>query len=199
MIRRFCGTVDYVIKSVKTVENGLKGSSMGKKNKQEKGEKTNVMRLLEQHKIPYLYHRLEDKDVTNGEEVAHLLGEDPRLVFKTLVTVGSRTKDHFVFVIPVAEELDLKKAAKAVGEKSIAMIKSKELLPLTGYIHGGCSPIGMKKSFVTIFDISAKDKEKIYFSGGKVGYQVEIAPADLPKILHVQYEDLVKEEMIKEE
>lgn len=166
---------------------------MGKKNKQEKGDKTNVMRLLEQHKIPYLQHTLDDCQVTSGVEVAQLLGENPDLVFKTLVTVGSRTKDHFVFVIPVAEELDLKKAAKAVGEKSIAMIKSKELLPLTGYVHGGCSPVGMKKNFVTTFDITGKDKEKIYFSGGKVGYQVEVAPKDLPKIIHIQYADLTKE------
>ncbi len=111
-------------------------------------EKTNVMRTLEQKKVPYTAHCYVETGETNGVKVAALLGEPPERVFKTLVTVG-KTGKNYVFVIPVAEELDLKKAAKAVGEKSIAMIKAKELLPLTGYVHGGCSPIGMKKFFRT--------------------------------------------------
>ena len=111
-------------------------------------EKTNVMRVLEQKKVPYKGHCYVDTDAVSGVEVAEVLGQDPAHVFKTLVTMG-KTKQNYVFVIPVARELDLKKAAKAVGEKSIEMVKSKDLLPLTGYIHGGCSPVGMKKFFKT--------------------------------------------------
>ena len=102
-------------------------------------------------------------------------------------------KAHYVFVVPVEKELDLKKAAKAVGEKSIDMVKSKELLPLTGYVHGGCSPIGMKKYFRTVIDVSAKEKDTIFFSAGKVGYQVEVAPADLEKMIKLEYGDIVTE------
>ncbi len=149
-------------------------------------EKTNVMRILEQKKIPYIAHSYVDTDAISGVEVAQVLGQNPAQVFKTLVTTGA-SKNHYVFMIGVAEELDLKKAAKCVGEKSIEMLKSKDLLPLTGYIHGGCSPIGMKKSFRTVLDESAKDFATIVFSAGKIGYQVELSPADLQKAVNYTY------------
>ena len=141
-------------------------------------DKTNVMRILDQKKITYISHNYESTGAISGVEVAQALNQDPDMVFKTLVTVG-KSKANYVFVVPVKKELDLKKAARAVGEKSIEMIKSKELLPLTGYIHGGCSPIGMKKQFVTTIDQSAADCERIIFSGGKIGYQVEMSLFDL--------------------
>ena len=134
-------------------------------------EKTNVMRILEQKKAKYESHCYADTDAVSGVEVAAVLGQNPDRVFKTLVTEG-HSKNHYVFMIPVEKELDLKKAAKAVGEKSVVMLKSKELLPLTGYIHGGCSPIGMKKRFVTTVGATAQKFEKIRFSAGKIGDQV---------------------------
>jgi len=152
-------------------------------------EKTNVMRLLEQKKIPYKSHTYVHSDAVSGAEVASVLGEDPAHVFKTLVTVG-KSRQNYVFVIPVEKELDLKKAAKAVGEKSIEMLKSKELLPLTGYIHGGCSPIGMKKFFKTTIDETVLQCETFFFSAGKIGYQVEVSPEDLGKIIRYQTADL---------
>ncbi len=152
-------------------------------------EKTNVMRLLDQKKIPYKSHTYSGQEAVSGEEVAAVLGQDPRKVFKTLVTVA-KSRQNYVFVIPVAEELDLKKAAKAVGEKSVEMLKAKELLPLTGYIHGGCSPIGMKKFFKTTIDTSVLTCETFCFSAGKIGYQVELAPGDLGRIIRYQTADL---------
>lgn len=149
-------------------------------------EKTNVMRVLDQKKIPYRHHCYIDTGAVAGTEVAKILGEDPDKVFKTLVTVGA-SKRYYVFVVPVEKELDLKKAAKAVGEKNIEMIKSKELLPLTGYIHGGCSPIGMKKFFTTTIDESARNFDTIMFSAGKIGYQVELSPSDLAKVIRFEY------------
>ena len=157
----------------------------------EKTEKTNVMRLLEQKGIPYTPHDYRASGAVGGTEVAAALDEDPARVFKTLVTQGA-SGGHYVFVIPVAEELDLKKAAKAVGEKSIAMLPQKELLPLTGYIHGGCSPIGMKKPFPTVLHQSAAERESIYVSAGKVGFQMEVAPADLQKMLPMRLADVIK-------
>ena len=157
----------------------------------EKTEKTNVMRLLEQKGIPYTPHDYRASGAVGGTEVAAALDEDPARVFKTLVTVGA-SGGHYVFVIPVAEELDLKKAAKAVGEKSIAMLPQKELLPLTGYLHGGCSPIGMKKPFPTVLHQSAAERESIYVSAGKVGFQAELAPADLQKMLPMRLADVIK-------
>ena len=159
---------------------------MGKKD-----EKTNVMRILEQKKIPYNSYNYLSTGAISGVEVAQVLGEDPDIVFKTLVTVG-KTKEHYVFVIPVEKELNLKKAAKSVGEKSIEMIKQKELLPLTGYVHGGCSPIGMKKQFTTTIDKSAERHEKIIFSAGKIGYQVEVAVCDLEHLLHCQFASVIE-------
>jgi len=158
-----------------------------------KAEKTNVMRILEQKKIAYKSYEYANTDAISGVEVAEVLGEDPNQVFKTLVTVAA-SKTNYVFMIPVHKELDLKKAAKAVGEKSIAMIKSKELLPLTGYIHGGCSPIGMKKQFRTVIDSSAEKFETILFSAGKIGYQVEVALLDLQKVVRVESAQIVVNE-----
>ena len=143
-----------------------------------KEEKTNVMRTLEQKKIAYTPHEYPADGPVDGVSVAAYLNQDPEQVFKTLVTKGAGG-GYYVFDIPVAENLDLKKAAKAVGEKSIAMIHQKELLPLTGYIHGGCSPVGMKKQFPTVFHETAEILDTITVSAGKIGYQVELAPSDL--------------------
>lgn len=151
--------------------------------------KTNAIRLLEQKKIPFTVHNYGDTGAVNGMEVAQVLGEDPERVFKTLVTVG-KSGEHYVFVVPVNRELDLKKAAHAAGEKSISMIKSKELLPLTGYIHGGCSPVGMKKLFKTFVDQSAENHQTIMVSGGKIGYQVEIAPGELARVVPFTFQDI---------
>ena len=154
-----------------------------------KQEKTNVMRLLEQQGVAYQSHCYEGSGAISGAEVAAVLGQDPARVFKTLVTEG-RSGQHYVFVIPVLQELDLKKAAAASGEKSIAMLKAKELLPLTGYIHGGCSPIGMKKPFPTFVDESAVLYDTILFSAGKIGFQVELAPDALEQLVGFQYAEL---------
>ena len=156
-----------------------------------KQEKTNAMRILDQKKIDYITHDYSDSGAIAGDDVAKTLGENPEEVFKTLVTVG-KTKQYYVFLVPVCKELNLKKAAKAVGEKNIEMIKAKELLPLTGYVHGGCSPIGMKKAFSTTIDASAKSLEKIYFSAGKIGYQVEVKVSDLDKIGIFKFEDITE-------
>lgn len=151
--------------------------------------KTNVMRVLDSKKLAY-NHYAYDNSTVNGVEVARLLGQDPDRVFKTLVTRG-KSGGYFVFMVPVAEELDLKKAANAVGEKSIAMVKSKELLGLTGYIHGGCSPIGMKKFFQTVIHQSAEDFDTIIFSGGKIGYQVEVSLEGLRKVIAFTTTDII--------
>ena len=148
-------------------------------------EKTNVMRVLDQKKIAYIPHYYDPEKV-DGMSVAAFSGQDPATVFKTLVTVGA-TKRNYVFVIPVCRELDLKKAAKAVGEKSIAMIRQAELLPLTGYIHGGCSPVGMKKQFKTVIDDSAQSLPAMLVSAGRIGAQVELSPADLAKLVRAEF------------
>ena len=153
-------------------------------------EKTNVMRILDQKKIPYNSYCYADTDALSGVEVAAVLNQNPDRVFKTLVTVAA-SKSYYVFLVPVEKELDLKKAAKSVGEKSISMIKAKELLPLTGYIHGGCSPIGMKKQFVTTVHSSASDFETILFSAGKIGYQVELSLQELKKAINFNLEDII--------
>lgn len=157
---------------------------------QKKEEKTNVMRILDAKKIKYVTHSYVDTPSTNGVEVANILGQDKADVFKTLVTVA-KSKANYIFVVPVEKELDLKKAAAIVGEKNIEMIKSKDLLPLTGYIHGACSPIGMKKFFKTIIDKSAKDRNKIIFSAGKIGYQIETNLLELSKVIKFELEDIV--------
>lgn len=153
-------------------------------------EKTNVMRILDKNKITYNKYFYGDSDAISGVEVAEYLNEDKNKVFKTLVTIGT-SKNYYVFVIPVAEELNLKKAAKVVGEKKIEMIKSKELLPVTGYLHGGCSPIGMKKQFKTVINETAKNYDTIIFSAGKIGYQVEMSLQDLAKIIKYKLADLI--------
>ena len=154
-------------------------------------EKTNAMRKLDALKLPYKEHIYTDTDAISGVEVASVLDQEAGRVFKTLVTRG-KTGSYYVFMVPVAEELDLKKAAKAVGEKSIEMIKSKELLPLTGYIHGGCSPIGMKKFFRTIIHETADKYETIFFSGGRIGFQIEMPYADLAKAIRIETADIIK-------
>lgn len=143
-----------------------------------KEEKTNVMRVLDQKNIPYTPHTYDPEAGLDGVSVARQLGQDPERVFKTLVARGA-SGGLYVFDIPVEANLDLKKAAKAVGEKSVAMIHQKELLPLTGYVHGGCSPVGMKKQFPTVFDETAELFDAIFVSAGKVGFQVEVRPDDL--------------------
>jgi Cys-tRNA(Pro)/Cys-tRNA(Cys) deacylase len=152
-------------------------------------DKTNAMRILDQKKIQYTVHDYSQSGMVAGEDVAQVLGENPEEVFKTLVTVG-KSKQNYVFLVPVCKELDLKKAATAVGEKNIEMIKSKDLLGLTGYIHGGCSPIGMKKVFPTVIDLSAQTKDKIFFSAGKIGYQVEINVCDIEKVIKYKFFDI---------
>ena len=152
-------------------------------------EKTNVMRILDSLKINYSVHTYTESGAVSGADVAASLGEDPDQVFKTLVTRAS-SGTYYVFLVPVSGELNLKKAAQTVGEKKIEMIKSKELLPLTGYIHGGCSPIGMKKQFRTVIDETAQLYDTILFSAGKIGFQVEVAPDDLAKALPFEYADI---------
>lgn len=153
-------------------------------------KKTNAIRLLEQHSIPYKEHHYFGDDVKTGVDVAQKMGNDPNQQFKTLVTVGKST-EHYVFLIPVNASLDLKKAAQAVDEKSVAMIREKELLPLTGYVHGGCSPIGMKKSYRTILHSSAGRYESIIFSAGKVGLSVEIKPDHLSSLINLTSSDVI--------
>lgn len=158
-----------------------------------KEEKTNVMRILEQHGIDYTAHAYPADGPVDGVSVAGYLGQDPEQVFKTLVTRGA-TGNYYVFDIPVAENLDLKKAAKVVGEKSIAMIAQKELLPLTGYVHGGCSPVGMKKQFPTVFHETAELFDTICVSAGKIGAQVEAAPQALLDLLRAGTADIIVEQ-----
>ncbi len=155
-----------------------------------KEEKTNVMRVLEAKKIPYLSHSYKPDPAMSGEQIAKLLGEDASKVFKTLVT-QAKSGAYYVFVVPVEEELDLKKAAKAAGEKAISMIKQKDLLPLTGYVHGGCSPIGMKKPFPTFIHETASEQDKVFVSAGKVGFQIELSPDDLISAAGCRPADLV--------
>ena len=160
-----------------------------------KEEKTNVMRVLEQKKVPYQGHTYphDGETAPDGVSVARSLGQDPACVFKTLVTRGV-SGGYYVFDIPVAATLDLKKAAKAVGEKSVTMLPSKELLPLTGYVHGGCSPVGMKKQFPTVFHDSCLEQETIYVSAGKIGFQVEVAPQALMDLVRATAADVIVDE-----
>ena len=155
-----------------------------------KEEKTNVMRTLEQKKIPYTAFSYDPDGPIDGVSVAAETGLDAASVFKTLVTKGT-SGAYYVFDIPVAENLDLKKAAKAVGEKSIAMLPQKELLPLTGYVHGGCSPVGMKKQFPTVFHETVNDLELVAVSAGKIGHQVQVKPGDLLNLLRAKTADVV--------
>ena len=153
-------------------------------------EKTNVVRIFERNKVVFDFHTYSSTGAISGVEVAKAIGKDCGRVFKTLVTVGKSGK-NFVFVIPVAEELDLKKAAAAVNEKSIEMLKQKDLLPTTGYVHGGCSPVGMKKQFGKVIHSSALDCETIVFSAGKIGYQVELPLSELRRVISFSTADIV--------
>lgn len=156
-----------------------------------KEEKTNAVRLLTQKKLAFQTHDYTDSGAVSGLEVAQTLGQEPQRMFKTLVTEG-RSGAHYVFLVPVAGELDLKKAASVVGEKSVAMIKSKDLLPLTGYIHGGCSPVGMKKFFPTVIDQSAAQFDTIFFSGGRIGLQIETSLTELEKVIRFRLADIAE-------
>ena len=155
-----------------------------------KEEKTNVMRVLDGRKIAYEQHSYEPDATMSGEEIAQILGEDAGKVFKTLVTQG-KSGAYYVFVVPVNEELDLKKAAAASGEKAVSMIKQKDLLPLTGYVHGGCSPVGMKKQFPTFLHETAVLYDTVCVSAGKVGYQIELTSADLISVTGCTTADIV--------
>ena len=152
--------------------------------------KTNVMRVLDSKKVKYSSHTYEPDATLRGEEIAAILGEDVEKVFKTLVTV-SKSGKNYVFVVPVNAELDLKKAASAAGEKAISMIKQKELLSLTGYVHGGCSPIGLKKMYPTFVHITAKEYDTIFVSAGRVGTQVELSPVDLANTVKLEFADII--------
>ena len=152
-------------------------------------EKTNAMRILDRAKIEYKVHEYGG-GALSGTEVASLLGEDPKRTYKTLVTVGSPRK-YYVFLVPVEAELDLKKAASAAGEKSIEMLPQKELFPLTGYVHGGCSPLGMKKTFPTFAQRGAEE-QTVIFSGGKIGYQIEVKFSDLCRAMPIEIADIVR-------
>ena len=151
--------------------------------------KTNVMRILDARHVPYKSYSYVGTGATTGAEVAAMLSQNPAQVFKTLVTIA-RSGHNYVFMIPVCAELDLKRAAIAVGEKSIDMLKSRDLLGLTGYIHGGCSPIGMKKQFKTVIDASAQNFDTIIFSAGRIGCQVQVAVSDLLKIIPFSFYDI---------
>jgi Cys-tRNA(Pro)/Cys-tRNA(Cys) deacylase len=153
-------------------------------------EKTNPMRHLDRLGIPYIVHEYEHQPL-GGMEVAVATGEDPEEVFKTLVTVG-KPKQYHVFVVPVTGSLDLKKAAASVGEKSVSMIKQEELLPLTGYVHGGCSPLCIKRPMTITIDSTAQTKERIYFSAGRIGYQLEVRVSDLPRMMKFEFADIRK-------
>lgn len=155
-------------------------------------KKTNAMRILDSQKIEYSEIEYDASSGISALDVAKSTGEDPSTIYKTLVTV-SREKEHFVFVVPAEKELDLKKAATAAGTKNIEMIPQKELLPLTGYVHGGCSPVGMKKEFKTFLDSSAKDKDYIFISGGKIGIQIKINPDDLVGAIDGKYFEISKD------
>lgn len=152
--------------------------------------KTNVMRILDKKKIEYEMHTYDSADGIDGISVAKKLGQPVEQVFKTLVTQG-KSKQYFVFVIPVAEELNLKTAAKAVGEKSVEMIHVKDINSVTGYIRGGCSPIGMKKQFKTVIHESAKQFDRIIVSGGKIGFQVELNPMELSKLIQGDFANII--------
>ena len=151
--------------------------------------KTNAMRILDKNKINYKIYSYDSSKAISGIEVAHSLKQNPDMVFKTLVTTA-KSRVHYVFLIPVIKELDLKKAAISVNEKSIEMLKQKDLFNLTGYVHGGCSPIGMKKYFDTVIDISAQNNQTIIFSAGKIGYQIETTLKELSKVIEYKLAQL---------
>lgn len=156
-----------------------------------KETKTNAMRILESANIDYLERTLDIKEALDGVQCAQMLGADLESTFKTLVTIG-KSGEYYVFVVPVAEKLSLKKAASAVGEKNVEMLPMKDLLKITGYVHGGCSPIGMKKVFTTVIDETAILFDKIIFSGGKIGYFIEVNPNEIEKVIPIKFVDIVE-------
>ena len=153
--------------------------------------KTNAMRILDSNNIKYKEHVLDIKEALDGVTCANMLGLDLDRTFKTLVTQG-KSGNYYVFVVPVAEKLDLKKAASSVGEKNVEMIPMKDLLKVAGYVHGGCSPIGMKKEFTTVINETAILFDTIVFSGGKIGYFIEVNPLDVEKVISIKFEDIVE-------
>ena len=153
--------------------------------------KTNAMRMLDRQKIPYTYEEYECDEFTDGIQVADQLGYDHKVVYKPLVTTG-KTGAHYVFVIPIEEEIDFKKAAKVVGEKSLEMLHLKELTKVTGYVRGGCTAIGMKKQFPTVIQQDAEELEKMYVSGGKLGMQIQLKPQDLKKATNAKFADVIR-------
>lgn len=157
-----------------------------------KKDKTNVMRILDRNKIAYEWFEYSP-ELTEGVLIAEILGEEKQKVFKTLVTESDKN-ENFVFVIPVAETLDLKAAARAVGVKALSMLKQKDLLPLTGYIHGGCSPVGMKKPFPTVIHGSAEELEEFFVSAGRVGRQIKVSPKILCEFIGAKFEDIIVRE-----
>lgn len=152
--------------------------------------KTNAMRILDRMKIPYEHYTYECEEFTDGMQIVEKLQLNPDQVYKTLVTQGN-TKEYFVFVIPVAAELDMKKAAKAVGQKSVSMIHVKEITQITGYVRGGCTAVGMKKQFVTVIDETARELEKIVVSGGRIGSQLELSPTDLARAAQAAFAPVI--------
>lgn len=154
--------------------------------------KTNAMRILDRMKIPYEHYTYECEEFVDGLQIVEMLSLDPAKVYKTLVTEGT-SQTYFVFVIPVAEELDLKKAAKTVGQKSLAMIHVKDINQITGYVRGGCTAVGMKKQYVTVIDESAKKLQSMIVSGGRIGSQIELAPEDLAKAANARFAPVVAE------
>lgn len=152
--------------------------------------KTNAMRILDRMKIPYEHYTYECEEFTDGMQIVEKLQLNPDQVYKTLVTQGN-TKEYFVFVIPVAAELDMKKAAKAVGQKSVSMIHVKEITQITGYVRGGCTAVGMKKQFATVIDETARDLEKIVVSGGRIGSQLELSPTDLARAAQAAFAPVI--------
>lgn len=157
----------------------------------QKEVKTNAMRILESMKIPFTHYTYECDEFIDGLQIADKLSQPYEKVYKTLVTIGN-SKNYFVFVIPIAEELDMKKAAKSVGEKSVEMIPVKDINAVTGYIRGGCTAVGMKKQYVTRLDSSAKEQPVIIVSGGRIGSQIELAPEDLLKASKGEYAEITK-------
>ena len=163
---------------------------MGKNKEKDKDIKTNAMRILDKNKITYVVKTYECEEFIDGIHVADMLGQSYDISFKTLVTVG-KTKNYYVFVIPINQELDMKKAAKAVGEKSIEMIHVKDINQVTGYIRGGCTPIGMKKNYKTVIHSSALEHDMIIVSGGRIGSQIQLAPQDLIRVTNGKAEDII--------
>ncbi len=179
-----------VIRRTAALLYGAKENHMAKKDKD---IKTNAMRILDRNKTKYSVVTYQCDEFTDGVSIAQKLGEPEELMYKTLVTEG-KSNEYFVFVIPVAEELDLKKAAKSVGEKSVEMIHVKDINKVTGYIRGGCSPIGMKKNFVTVVDSSAQALDKMIISGGRIGSQIILKPADLISVTGGKFESIIHKE-----